>query len=560
MLNRNSVVSLMIIAFLVSANPAAAQERTMGLFINEDDSFTGYTLFSPMSYHASYLIDNDGLLINSWDSPYRPAMEAYLLENGHLLRTGKYIGNPEFSLSGGAGGYLQEMAWDGTVVWEFFYSDSLYLPHHDIEPLPNGNVLMIVWEYKTFSEAVAEGRNPDIISQGKLWVDHLIEVEPDGESGGNIVWEWHFWDHLIQDYDSTKANYGVVEDHPELLNINFVYRPNADWNHLNSVDYNAELDQILISAHHQSEIYVIDHSTTTEEAAGHSGGIYGKGGDFLYRWGNPQIYGAGSESDRQLFKQHDASWIETGCPGEGNILIFNNGTGRPGGQYSTVEEIEPPIDSAGNYFLASDSSYGPEQPVWTYIEENPGDFYSQNLSGAQRFPNGNTLIMQGPQGTFFEITPQDSIVWYYINPVNTNGPMTQGDPVTANTLFWAVRYAPDYPGFDGQDMTPGEPIELYPTEVSDPVKTFPESFTLHSNYPNPFNASTTIEFDLSKTENVTLSVYDLLGRRVAALIDRELQAGAHKITFDASDLPSGVYFYKLRAGDNLKIKKMNLLK
>jgi hypothetical protein len=273
MLTGKLAISFIIFAVLLCAIPGAAQDRTMGMLINEDDAFVGYTLFSPMSYHVSYLIDNDGLLINSWDSPYRPAMTAYMLENGHLLRTGKHALNPEFGIAGGAGGYLEEMTWDGTVVWDFFYSDSLYLPHHDIEPLPNGNVLMIVWEYKTAAEAIAEGRNPNTISQGKLWVDHLIEVEPDSQSGGNIVWEWHFWDHLIQDLDPTKANYGVVEDHPELLDINFAYHPRPDWNHLNSVDYNPDLDQILISAHHQSEIYIIDHSTTTQEAAGHSGGI-----------------------------------------------------------------------------------------------------------------------------------------------------------------------------------------------------------------------------------------------------------------------------------------------
>jgi hypothetical protein len=560
MLKRKLAVSLIIFAVFICAVPGAAQEQTMGLFINEDDAFVGYTLFSPMSYHVSYLIDNDGLLINLWDSPYRPAMTAYMLENGHLLRTGKHAANPEFGISGGAGGYLQEMAWDGTVLWEYFYSDDLYLPHHDIEPLPNGNVLMIVWEYKTAAEAIAAGRNPGMISQGKLWVDHLIEVEPDSLSGGNIVWEWHFWDHLIQDYDSTKSNYGVVEDHPELLNFNFAYHPRADWNHLNSVDYNPDLDQVLISAHHQNEIYIIDHSTTTQEAAGHSGGIYGRGGDFLYRWGNPRVYRAGNESDRHLFKQHDARWIEPGLPGAGNILIFNNGTSRPGVEYSSVEEIEPPIDSAGNYYLAPDSAYGPEQPVWSYTSENPGDFYSQNLSGAHRLPNGNTLITQGPQGTFFEITPLDSIVWLYINPVNSNGPMTQGDPPTANTVFWATRYAPDYPGFDGQNMTPGDPIELYPSDVAETPGAIPETFALLSNYPNPFNASTTIEFSLANTEHVTLSIYDLLGRQIAVLIDEEQQAGSHEVLFEASDLSSGVYFYMLRAGDNLEIKKMNLLK
>jgi len=175
-------------------------------------------------------------------------------------------------------------------------------------------------------------------------------------------------------------------------------------------------------------------------------------------------------------------------------------------------------------------------------------------------PNGNTLITDGRGGTFFEVTPQDSVVWIYINPVNSNGPMNQGDPATANTVFWATRYAPEYPGFIGQDMTPGDPIELYPTGNVDTEEIVPGVFTLFSNYPNPFNASTTIEFSLTKTEHVTLSVYDLLGRKLATLTDDEKQAGSHSVTFDASDLSSGVYFYRLQAGDAVETRRMVLLK
>ena len=98
----------------------------------------------------------------------------------------------------------------------------------------------------------------------------------------------------------------------------------ADWNHVNSVQYNAELDQIILSSHNQNEIWIIDHSTTVEEASGHTGGVYGKGGDFLYRWGNPSIYGRGTSNDTKLGGQHDAHWIANGLPGAGNILIFNN--------------------------------------------------------------------------------------------------------------------------------------------------------------------------------------------------------------------------------------------
>jgi len=554
-----TIMVLVILYLLITGlSLVRAQERTIGLLINEDDAFIGYTLFAPMPYTVTYLIDNNGLLINSWESDYRPGLSAYLCENGNLLGTGKLLGNDEFPFTSGSGGIVQEISWDGSIVWEFEYTSLEYYLHHDIEPMPNGNVLMIAWEYKSGEEAIEAGRNPDLLPAGKLWPDHIIEVEPSGQSGGDIVWEWHMWDHLIQDFDSTKSNYGSVEDHPELMDINFFYNAGADWNHINSINYNEELDQILLSLHNQSEIFVIDHSTTTEEAAGHTGGIYNMGGDFLYRWGNPVAYRAGSEEDRKFFKQHDARWVKSDHPGEGNITVFNNGRNRPEGNYSSIDEIEPPIDSEGNYLLTPGFPYEPEEAVWIYTAENPSDFYSQSLCGAHRLPNGNTLISY--RGEFFEITPDEEIVWLYINPVNSNGPMEQGDAPIGNIVFFIHRYAPDFPGFEGHDMTPGDPIEGYPTGIVDAEEIAPGAFTLISNYPNPFNASTTIEFSLTKTEHLTLSVYDLLGRKLSTLIDDEKQAGSHSVTFDASGFSSGVYFCRLQVGDDIKVMKMNLLK
>jgi len=208
--------------------------------------------------------------------------------------------------------------------------------------------------------------------------------------------EWHAWDHLIQDYDPARDNYGAVVDHPELIDINLnVSGIQADWNHINSIDYNEEFDQILLSSRNQNEIWIIDHSTTPEEAAGHTGGNSGKGGDILYLWGNPQACHTGNADDQKFFGQHDAQWIEPGCPGEGNILVFNNGQGRPDGTYYSIEEIIPPVANNGSYALTPGYAYGPEEPTWAYNDKNPTDFYANHISGVQRLPNGNTLICTG---------------------------------------------------------------------------------------------------------------------------------------------------------------------
>jgi hypothetical protein len=299
--------------------------------------------------------------------------------------------------------------------------------------LPNGNVLIIAWEIRTREEAIAAGRNPNRIQGKTLWPDHIIEVESTGSSSGDIVWEWHVWDHLIQDYDSTKDNYGVVEDHPELIDFNFG-NIIPDWNHINSVDYHEEFDQILLSVNYFNEIWVIDHSTTTEEAAGHTGGKSGKGGDLLYRWGNPQVYRAGTANDQKYFTQHYANWIEKGCPGEGNIIVFNNGIGRA---YSSVDEIVPPVDNQGNYLYTSGEAYGPKEQIWIYTAANLKDLYSFILSNAQRLPNGNTLICNQGRGLFLEVTYEKDIVWRYQNLLPN--PFSNG-------VARVQRYPKDYPG------------------------------------------------------------------------------------------------------------------
>ncbi len=367
-------------------------------------------LFAPMYSTTTYLINKNGNVNHTWSSNYAPGEAAYMLEDNTILRAIKIAPS-----GAGAGGGIQKFDWDGTKIWDFTYYTSDYLSHHDIEPLPNGNVLMIAWEYKTRNEAIGEGRDPLKLQGNTVKPDHVIEVEPTGPTSGDIVWEWHVWDHLIQDYDPTKNNYGVVADHPELIDINYG-DIRADWLHTNSIDYNEELDQIILSVRNFNEIWVIDHSTTTEEAAGHTGGNSGKGGDILYRWGNPKAYHAGNTGDQKLFFQHDATWIEQGCPGEGNILVFNNGANRPGSKYSSIDEIEPPVDSNGNYSLEPGQSYEPEEQTWIYSAENPTDFYSNYVGGAQRLSNGNTLICEGSKGKFFEVTYNKEKIWEYINP------------------------------------------------------------------------------------------------------------------------------------------------
>lgn len=297
--------------------------------MNSDQAFQGYNLIAPLGLGTTWLVDMKGRVIHSWRAEHSPANSVYLMADGSLLRSVKPPNASGFEQGGGGGG-IQILNWEGDTVWEHLYATEEHRQHHDIQVLPNGNILVLAWEKKTRDQAIQAGRNPRWLEGDQLWPDMIVELKPQGKWGAETVWEWHLWDHLIQDHDPSKDNFGVVKEHPELLDINYTSRGQADWNHLNSIHYHAQLDQILVSSHNQHEVWVIDHSTKSAEVTTHQGGKSGKGGDILYRWDNPQVYYAGEREDQQFFPQHDARWIPAGYPGAGNILVFNNGSRRFG--------------------------------------------------------------------------------------------------------------------------------------------------------------------------------------------------------------------------------------
>jgi len=457
---RRPVAAWILAAALIAAGvagvaPASAQTQTVGLFVSDERASDGLTLFGPKEGTSVHLLNREGLAVHTWETGVVARSMNYLLPNGNLLR----------AVNRGVGikVRLREIDWEGDIVWEFTLDDSEFGQHHDIEPLPNGNVLFIGRETKSAAEAIAAGRDPLRITAGVVRPEVLIEIRPIPPDGGEIVWEWHTWDHLVQDFDITKENYGVVADHPELVDLN--YGPtDGDWTHFNGIDYDPEFDQVIITSRTFSEFWIVDHSTTTEEAAGHTGGNSGRGGDLLYRWGNPAAYGRGTSFDQILFGQHDARRIPPARPGGGNILVFDNGWGRPGTiLYSTVDEIVPPVDEFGAYTIEPGLPFEPDQPVWSYVSDPPGDFYSALISGSDRRPEGNTVICEGASGHLFEVTSGGGeIVWDYVNPIGGSGPVAQGDPVPDDNRVFKVRhYSRDDPAFVGKDLTGGEPLELF---------------------------------------------------------------------------------------------------
>ena len=399
------------VAVILVLDTAVASLKAVELACDPDGT-EPFVFYCPQQDYHIYLINRQGQYVKEWDDDHYAGSSIYLTEDLEVIKAVNSGTNPIQAT--GAGGVIERWDFDGNVLWSVDLGSMGYSPHHDIEPMPNGNFLVIAWESVTRAEAIEEGRNPAAVGTQGFYVDSIIEVEPVEPEGGVIVWEWHLLDHLVQEYDETKNNFGVVLDNPGLLNFNFNDSTTADLTHANAVDYNADLDQIALSLHSTNEIYIIDHSTTTAEAAGHTGGTYGRGGDFLYRWGNPQMWGNGTGEDQLLYGQHDIEWIPEGYPGEGNLLLFNNGSFWGENRYSRVLEIIPPLNENGSYDM-TEGTYGPETWHWMYAYDPPGEMFSMAVSSSQRLPDGNTLICVGMSGWFLEVDPEGNVVWQFHN-------------------------------------------------------------------------------------------------------------------------------------------------
>ena len=317
--------------------------------------------------------------------------------------------------SGGGGVFVELRSWENELLWSYELNTTEARLHHDIEVLPNGNILMIAWKKVPFDTAVENGRLPETMTQGDLFPDWIFEINP---ASNEIVWEWFAFDHIIQDVDPEKANYGVIAEHPELIDVNYVENNGLlDWMHVNSIDYHAERDQIMLCVPYFDEMWIIDHSTTSAEAASHTGGNAGRGGDLLYRVGNPLAYKSGTEEDKILGFPHDTHWtnefISTDHPDYDKALIFNN---KGNETYSSMEILDLPFDSISMTYPQENGIFMPTQFTETRTHPTPTDFYSSGLSGFQILPNENILAISGKQGYIIELTPENELVWEYVVP------------------------------------------------------------------------------------------------------------------------------------------------
>ena len=490
----------------------------------KSQNFNGFALYNAQGSNTTYLIDENQNIAHTWNLNTECNYTVLLKKNGNLVRGTKRNGN----ILGGAAdaGRVQEIAPDGSIVWDYEYSTADYLSHHDIT-LIGDNVLLTAWEVKSVNELNNAGYDN---ATSEKWPTHFIELEPDGNGSANIVWEWHIWDHLCQDLDPNKPNYvSNISDHPELIDINMIQGGGpgggpggggGDWFHVNGVDYNEELDQIAFSSRFASEIYIIDHSTTSAEAAGHTGGNSGMGGDILYRWGNPSNYGM---SGPQVIPSavHDVRWITNdGRPNGGYLQIFNNRGG--GNNQSTVDGIETPLDpSTGfTYLRTIGQPFAPTSYTTRYVCQ----FSANGQSASDRMSNGNIFVNasggQGGAGVMYEVDSLGNLIW---------------GPYAADSQK-GFRYECDYPGI----------IALEPNMNTSGTSCFNQTSISENNLidfkviPNPSSGFFEITVS-SKFEIKLITIHDVLGKQV----NFNYYNKNRSLQLDLSKVQKGTYFVKM---------------
>ena len=547
---------LLCIFFIALSYSLFAQQNTVGLLSHDPSkAYDGYNLIYPHNQPNVYLLDNCGRIVHTWEdeADFRPGNMAYLMPDGRLIKTKRpaaVAGNPIWA--GGGGATVEIRTWDNELLWEFTINNEEERLHHDIAITNEGNILMIVWEVKTADEAVQAGRDPENLPDGELWPDYILEIKPLDNNEYEIVWEWHVWDHLVQDFDATKDNFGIVEDHPELVDINYDTSNGADdWMHTNAIDYDPVNDMIMLSVPTFHELWIIDHTTSTEEAATSNGGLGGRGGDLLYRWGNPAAYKQGTEADQKLFYQHDTHWIDDYLnathPNYRKIGIFNN---RVGADISTINVIDPGFDMYDWGFSFDGNVFGPAEFTWTASHPNPQANWSTGLSSVQFLPNGNALVCVGRFGYTFELTPDNEIVWEYKTPLISGQAANQGDTLSINNnlTFRVSRIPTDFEAFDGKDLQPKGYIENNPDSSFCGLLSSLDDMPMKDLriYPNPTNDMVVVEWDGGY--KIILEVYDVLGNRV-----KQIQTTGGRHFMDLKDLQSGMYYIRINNGELQKL-------
>lgn len=355
--------------------------------LNASKVSPGYTLIAPYNRFNQegknpgkiYLLDLWGNVVHEWH-PTHQALYSKLKPSGNLIVLLEEPSQVQGIPGGGNLWRIQELDWDSNILWE--YKNNLL--HHDVALLENGNIVAPVWQKVPveISQNIQGGVAGTEIN-GEIYSDVLTEIDKDGKT----VWEWKSYEHLD----------------PQIDIIGPLMVRNS-WSFINGIEYLKEnpidgKEGYLLSMRQINTVMIVRKSD----------------GEIIWR----------SPKD-MLNTQHDPTLLESG-----NILVYDNGLYRiPAPQpiyASRVVEINPKTDQIAWQFDGGESA----------IDKTK--MFSAIVGGAQRLPNGNTLITDGVRGHIFEVTSDKEVVWDLINPYETE--MTGKFP--NNFVFKTRRYGPD---------------------------------------------------------------------------------------------------------------------
>lgn len=383
---------------------------------------TGVTIYDPEKAYNCYvlfdgrddrghLIDMNGNVVKSY--PYSGWPIEMIDPAEHDGKKGHVLGQKEPDAFNNEN--VIEMDWDGNIVWEWGKDapGGKAGQDHDLARLPNGNTLILGY----FPRVVPE------ISDEPVRDQNIYEVTPQGE----LVWQWSAIDHREQ-LGIAPEDIGLLLDpkvrnrRTGLLALNNMHPlgPNK-WHRAGDERFHP--DNLMIDSRDGNFIAIIEKSTG--DIVWLTGPSYPGSQDMSKR----KFTGAVPRPLDQTCGQHDAHLIPDGCPGAGNILLFDNGgySGWPPvyhflWQATRILEIDP----------------NTRDIVWQYDASSSGDqvwtFFSYFMGGVRRLPNGNTLICETIHGRIFQVTPEGEIVWEYVCPIFVGPERNEDEDV--NLVTW----------------------------------------------------------------------------------------------------------------------------
>jgi hypothetical protein len=488
----------------------------------QSSTFDGYTLV--FSKKKAQLYGMDKQVIHEWTCQNAIQCCADLLRDSSIIvsATVSSCAWNEKTLPV-SHGRLQIINWRGDITWDYQYCSANYMPHHDIEPV-----------YRTGDP---KEKPTFLVPCYTAWGDKIVEIKPTGAKTGEVVWEWVASDHTC----SSGCN-----DKPELIDKSKggsgTFNKTSDIMHVNGLSYNRRLDQIVVSVKGYDEFFVIDHSTSIQEAKGTTGGKYGKGGSILFRWGKSSNYGMSATST--LNGQHHACWVPdtmlgTKLPitGGGNFMAVNNNAGKNG----SVMEITCPGTKNGEYPRDADKAFEPTASLWKYSVND----LNENEGSIQKLPNGNYLVCTGG---FDMSLLGGGLSKKAMSPVkNTRVIEVKPSGASAGTVVWeltdigisseAYRYAF---GYLGGGVTASNVRRSFGTL---------RHATMRISY-NHLKGTTSIPME-KEVLNARLSLYSPSGKELI-----RSAACTNPNGWDLSHLPSGLYLVKIQLDESVALDRV----